>query len=94
MIEGSGGFYAIQVSQARLELILDCRPQFYIPDMVKIMKGNTARKLFIEYPELKEKLWGGHLWNPSYLFSAFIDTIRKSIQNRFAMGFSHSLLMF
>ena len=47
-------------------LLLDCKPQFFPSDMVKILKGNTARWLFLKHPELRKSLWGGHLWNPSY----------------------------
>lgn len=57
---------AVEIMPDHVHLLLDCKPQFYIPDMVKIMKGNTARKLFMAFPELKKELWGGHLWNPSY----------------------------
>lgn len=57
---------AMEMMPDHVHLLLDCKPQFYIPDMVKIMKGNTARKLFLRYPGLKKQLWGGHLWNPSY----------------------------
>ena len=49
-----------------IHLLVDCRPQFYISDMIKIMKGNIARQMFLAHPELKKELWGGHLWNPSY----------------------------
>lgn len=64
---------AMEVMPDHIHLLLDCKPQFYIPDMVKIMKGNTARRLFIEYPELKGSLWGGHLWNPSYCVVSVSD---------------------
>lgn len=57
---------AMEMMPDHVHMLLDCKPQFYIPDMVKIMKGNTARKLFLSFPELKQQLWGGHLWNPSY----------------------------
>jgi putative transposase len=33
---------------------------------LKILKGTTSRKLFVQFPELKQKLSGGHLWSPSY----------------------------
>lgn len=56
---------AMEVMPDHIHLLLNCKPQFRIPDMVKIMKGNTARWLFLKYPELKQSLWGGHLWNPS-----------------------------
>ena len=57
---------AMEVMPDHIHLLLDCKPQFRISDMVKIMKGNTARWLFLRHPELKQSLWGGHLWNPSY----------------------------
>lgn len=64
---------AMEVMPDHIHLLLDCKPQFYIPDMVRIMKGNTARRLFIEYPELKGSLWSGHLWNPSYCVVSVSD---------------------
>lgn len=33
---------------------------------MKILKGSIARTLFVKFPELKQKLWGDHLWSPSY----------------------------
>ena len=57
-----------------------CRPQFYIPDMIKIMKGNLARRLFIRHPELKKEMWGGHLWNPSYCAVTVSDRSREQVE--------------
>jgi hypothetical protein len=28
-----------------------------------MLKGISGRKLFLKYPEIKSKLWKGHLWN-------------------------------
>ncbi|MFR6748717.1 MAG: transposase [Roseburia faecis] len=41
--------------------------------MSRDLKGNTARWLFLSHPEIKESLWGGHLWNPSY----FVATVSE-----------------
>ena len=57
---------AMEVMPDHVHLLIDASPQFNIPDMIRIMKGVCARKLFLTHPEMKEKLWGGHLWNPSY----------------------------
>ena len=59
-----------------VHLLLDCSPQHFIPDLVKGLKGNTARFLFKEHPELKKKLWGGHFWNPSY----FVATVGENTE--------------
>jgi len=57
---------AMEIMPDHVHMLINCKPQFFVSDMVKIIKGNTARKLFIMHPELKASLWGGHLWNPSY----------------------------
>ena len=71
---------AMEVMPDHIHLLVDCRPQFYIPDMIKIMKGNLARRLFIRHPELKEQLWGGHLWNPSYCAVTVSDRSREQVE--------------
>ena len=44
---------AMEVMPDHIHLLVDCKPQFYISDMIKIMKGNLARQMFLAYPELK-----------------------------------------
>ena len=46
MLEEMAGEYkftitAMEVMPDHIHLLVDCRPQFYIPDMIKIMKGGT-----------------------------------------------------
>ncbi|WP_442940913.1 transposase [Nostoc sp.] len=40
----------------------------------------------LEFPELKKKLWGGHLWNPSYFVSTVSENteaqVKKYIENQ------------
>ena len=55
--------------------------------MIKVLKGVSARLLMKEYEEeLKKKLWGGHLWNPSYFVATVSENTkeqtRKYIQNQ------------
>ena len=47
--------------------------------MIKILKGNTARWMFMEHPQLKEQLWGGHLWNPSYCVVTVSDRSKEMV---------------
>ena len=46
----------------------------------EVMKGNTARWLFLKYPGLKRSLWGGHLWNPSYCAITVSDRSREQVE--------------
>ena len=46
-------------------------PKLSITDIVKYLKGITGWKLFEQFPEIREKLWKGQLWNHSY----YVETI-------------------
>ncbi len=46
-------------------------PKLSITDMVKYLKGITGRKLFEQFPDIRNKLWKGQLWNHSY----YVETI-------------------
>ena len=71
---------AEEVMPDHIHLLLDCKPQFFPSDMVKILKGNTARWLFINHPELKKDLSGGHLWNPSYCIVTVSDRSLSQVE--------------
>ena len=70
---------AMEVMPDHIHLLVNCKPQFFISDMIKIMKGSLARQLFLSHPELKEELWGGHLWNPSYCAVTVSDRSREQV---------------
>ena len=70
-----------------IHLLINCSPQHYIPDIIQKLKGNSSRLLMKEFgTALKKKLWGGHLWNPSYFVSTISENteeqIRKYIKNQ------------
>lgn len=56
----------IEIMSDHINLFIEATPNHRITDMIKALKGVTARFLFKDYPELKKQLYGGHLWNPSY----------------------------
>lgn len=65
-----------------IHLLIECTPQHYIPDIIKALKGVSARLLMKEYGiELKRKLWGGHLWNPSYFVATVSENTEEQIRN-------------
>ena len=62
-----------------IHLLIDCSPQHYIPNMIKAMKGVSARYLFKMYGDtLRKQLWNGHLWNPSY----FVATVSEKTESQ------------
>ena len=72
---------AMEIMPDHIHLLVDCKPQLRLSDAIKVLKGNTARWLFLEHPELKESLWGGHLWNPSYFAASVSDRSTEQVTN-------------
>ncbi len=66
---------AVEIMPVHIHLLVDCKSQLRLSDAVKVLKGNTARWLFLNHPEIKKKLWGGHLWNPSYFVATVSDEV-------------------
>ncbi|AIQ11439.1 IS200/IS605 family transposase [Paenibacillus durus] len=76
----------IESDSDHIHLLVDCTPQHSIPGMIKALKGVSARLLFKEFPKIRQKLWGGNLWNPSYFVATVSEhteaQIRTYIQNQ------------
>ena len=71
---------AMEIMPDHIHLLVDCKPQLRLSDAIKILKGNTARWLFLSHPELKKQLWGGHLWNPSYFVATVSDRSLEQVK--------------
>lgn len=66
----------MEIDSDHIHILIDCKPQHYIPNMIKALKGVSARLLLKDYPELKAELWKGHLWSPSY----FVATVSENTE--------------
>lgn len=61
--------------------LIECSPQHYIRDIMKALKGVSARLIMKEFPSIKSKLWGGHLWNTSYFIANACENTEEQIRN-------------
>ena len=73
-----------EIQPDHIHLFVSIPPAFAVADAVKVLKGVTARRLFQMFPALKKRLWGGHLWSPSYYVgtagNVSAETIRRYIE--------------
>lgn len=60
---------------------------------INSIKGTSSRILFQEFPEIKMKLWKGHLWSISYcilttvkdsklLLQTTLDVLKKYVESQ------------
>ena len=70
-----------EIQPDHVHLFLSIPPAIAVATVIKILKGTTARKLFVKFPVLlKNKIWGGHLWAPSYYVGTAGNVSAETIQ--------------
>jgi putative transposase len=79
--ENKWSVIAKEIQPDHIHLFLSIPPAIPVSNAVKILKGTTARKLFLQFPELKVDLWGGHLWSPSYYAGTAGNVSAETIQS-------------
>lgn len=82
----SGKIIKINIMPDHVHMLIDLNPKHSISSMMKGYKGVSARMLFMHHLEIKEKLCGGHLWQPSYFAGTVSerseDMIREYIRKQ------------
>lgn len=76
----------LEVMPDHVHIFLSAPPAVSPAVIAKVLKGTSARRLFMAFPHLKRKLWGGHLWNPSYCVGTAghvsAETIKRHIEEQ------------
>jgi len=79
------GLIEQEVMPDHVHLFVSAHPKYSPSKIVKIFKGGSARKLFTKFPELRNQLWRGHLWNPSYYVGTVGDITKEVVEKYIAM---------
>ena len=74
----------MNIQMDHIHLVLSVPPKMSISDLMGILKGKLAIKLFKSYPKMKEKpYWGNHFWARGYFVSTIgidADLIRRYVK--------------
>lgn len=78
----------MEVMPDHVHLLISFKPKYSPSNVVKALKGASARLFFQNHPEIKNnKLWGGHLWSHSYYIGTLgnmsKETVEKYIKNQY-----------
>ena len=71
------------VCSDHVHMYLSVPPKHSPAFVMKILKGKSAERLRKEFPELKKKYWGMHIWARGYFVSTVginSDVIRKYVK--------------
>ena len=68
----SCGVEELSVQPDHIHLLVSILPKVSVSELMGLMKGKLAIKLFKSYPQLKQKpYWGNHFWSRGY----FVNTV-------------------
>ena len=78
------------VGKDHVHMLLSCPTDLAPSQIVQYLKGRSSRLIQDEFPELKKRYWGQHLWARGY-FCATVgsvnkETIQDYINNQFEQG--------
>ena len=60
----------LEVMPEHVHMLINFKPKYTPTNIVKALKGGSARLFLKKHPEIKhDKFWGGHIWSRSYYMS-------------------------
>ena len=69
-----------------VHMVVKTTPKIRLSSYIHSLKGVSARRLFQEFPRIKRKLWGSHLWSPSYFLcttgQVTLDALKKYVESQ------------
>ena len=79
-IEHQMKVHAIEVLEEHVHLFISMKPTLPISIALKFLKGKSARILFKSNPEIRQQLWGGHLWSRGTFIRSVGSVTAESIE--------------
>lgn len=67
-------------NQDHIHCFISAPPKISVTQIVKYLKGISGRRLLEEFPELRESLWKGQLWNNSYFCETIGSTSEENVR--------------
>lgn len=72
---------AINGEEDHVHLLITTNPRQSIPVMIKQLKGSSAKTILAAHPEIKQQLWGGHFWSPTYFIATVSENTEQQIKD-------------
>jgi REP element-mobilizing transposase RayT len=60
-------FLEIGLDRDHVHFLIQAVPSYSPSRVVQIVKSVVAREVFVQAPEVKQKLWGGAFWGEGYI---------------------------
>jgi len=68
----------------RVHLFLSLTPPCSLSGATRLLKCNSARRRFDEFPRLRKRRWSGHLWPEGKFYRSIGNVTAEAIQHYIA----------
>ena len=73
----------MEVMEDHVHVFLEVPPRYSPARVVQVMKSISAREVFRKFPNLREQLWAGELWNDGYFVRSVGDKVTADIIRKY-----------
>ena len=80
---------AMEIAEDHVHIFLGFAPRYSISQVVQRLKGQSARRVFQMFPEVKKELWGGEFWEDGYFVRTVGDKVTKDIIKKYVEYHKH-----
>ena len=81
--------YELQAAPDHMHIFLEIGPAHCISETIRLLKCNSARVLFREFPELKRLFWIGRFWSSGKFYRSIGQVTAETIQHYIARSKHH-----
>lgn len=75
-----------ETDRDHIHILFSIKPRVQLSKFINSLKSVSSRLLFREYPDLKQQLWGGAFWSPSYFLASTgqvtLDVLKRYVENQ------------
>ena len=73
----------LEIVEDHIHVMASFPPSRSIGEVVRIIKSNSARILFREFPGLKKRLWSGEMWEDGYFARTVGDRMTRDVIKKY-----------
>jgi len=74
---------AMELMPDHVHVFVSAAPKCAPGKIVSIFKNITSKITFEEFPQVKKKLWGGHLWSAGYYAASVGDKVTTEMVKKY-----------
>jgi len=80
---------AMEIAEDHVHIFLGFAPRYSISQVIHRLKGQSSRRVFQMFPEVKKELWGGEFWEDGYFVRTVGDKVTKDIIKKYIEYHKH-----